>query len=369
MTLTNYWWLLIWLFTGGVVLAIVFPKRREIVMGKVEKRWSPLAAVLLVVPYIVWAGFRSDTYGDTYAYRQTFFHAPSSVSDLASYLSGVTKDKGFATLTVLLKGIIGNSDIIYFLILAMFQMVILALVFRKYSCNYWMSIFLFVASNEYISWFHNGLRQFMAVALIFAATGLMLKKKYVPLICIILIAATMHGSAILMIPVLFIVQGKAWNKRTVLCIIASVAILFCVDQFTDVLDFLVSNTQYSNMVTDWKEWQDDGTNPIRVLVYSIPMILSIVGRKQIKNEHDPLIDILVNFSILCFAISLISMGTSGLFLGRLIIYPAVYSTCLLLPWEVKNLFTENSSRLVNLLMILGYVAYFFYQMHFSWSLL
>ena len=26
MTLTNYWWLLIWLFTGGLALAALFPK-------------------------------------------------------------------------------------------------------------------------------------------------------------------------------------------------------------------------------------------------------------------------------------------------------------------------------------------------------
>lgn len=34
MTLTNYWWLLIWLFTGGLALAAYFPKHREMVCGK-----------------------------------------------------------------------------------------------------------------------------------------------------------------------------------------------------------------------------------------------------------------------------------------------------------------------------------------------
>ena len=40
MTLTNYWWLLIWLFTGGIVLATYFPKHREMVNGKMETRWG-----------------------------------------------------------------------------------------------------------------------------------------------------------------------------------------------------------------------------------------------------------------------------------------------------------------------------------------
>ena len=37
MTLTNYWWLLIWIFIGGV-LALFIPKQQELVNGrKVEK--------------------------------------------------------------------------------------------------------------------------------------------------------------------------------------------------------------------------------------------------------------------------------------------------------------------------------------------
>ena len=50
MTLTNYWWLLIWLFTGGLALAAYFPKHREMVCGKVETRWGVVPAVLMAVP-------------------------------------------------------------------------------------------------------------------------------------------------------------------------------------------------------------------------------------------------------------------------------------------------------------------------------
>lgn len=369
MTLTNYWWLLIWLFLGGGFLVLAFPKRNEVVLGKVEKRWNVFPAIILIVPYIIWAGFRSDIYGDTYAYRQSFFKAPSQLGELGAYLVGVSKDKGFSVLTVFIKWIAGNSDIVYFLIIAAVQLICLALIYRKYSCDYWTSIFLFVASTDYLSWCHNGIRQFMAIILILAATELLLKKKYFLLIVVILIASTFHASALLMIPIVFIVQGKAWNKKTVLCIIASVIALSFVEQFTNVLDTLVSNTQYSNIVTDWKEWQDDGTNPIRVFIYSIPMILSIVGFKQIKNKDDSFVNILTNFSILTSAIALISMVTSGIFLGRLIIYPAIYSSFLLLPWEIDNLFTKDSAQLIKIAMIVGYIGFFFYQMHFSWGLI
>ena len=95
MTLTNYWWLLIWLFTGGLALAAYFPKHREMVCGKVEIRWGVVPAVLMAVPYIVWAGYRSDAFGDTGAYRGAFKDAPSSFSEMSAYLDTIMKDKVF----------------------------------------------------------------------------------------------------------------------------------------------------------------------------------------------------------------------------------------------------------------------------------
>lgn len=100
------------------------------------------------------------------------------------------------------------------------------------------------------------------------------------------VRATFHASALLMVPIIFIVQGKAWNKKSVLCILGCILILIFVNRFTDGMNDALSNTQYSNMVTDWKEWEDNGTNPIRVFVYSIPMIFSVVGRRQIKEADN-----------------------------------------------------------------------------------
>lgn len=107
----------------------------------------------------------------------------------------------------------------------------------------------------------------------------------------------------------------------------------------------LSNTQYSNMVTDWKEWEDNGTNPIRVFVYSIPMIFSVVGRRQIKEADNPVVNIMTNFSILTSGIAVVSMKTSGIFIGRLISYGSVYSASILLPWEMENILQRIRRKL------------------------
>ena len=54
---TSYWLLIIWVLCAGFVLTMM-PKRRELVSGHVRKRWYWFSAVLLVFPYILWAGYR-----------------------------------------------------------------------------------------------------------------------------------------------------------------------------------------------------------------------------------------------------------------------------------------------------------------------
>ena len=120
----------------------------------------------------------------------------------------------------------------------------------------------------------------------------------------------------------------------------------------------LADTQYVNVVSDWKSWDDDGTSPIRILVYAIPTILSLFGIKYIKNEDDPVINMATNAGIISTALGIISMKTSGVFMGRLPIYVSLYSSGILLPWELNHMFTRNSARLIKIVAIIMYIAFF-----------
>ncbi|MGN0356764.1 MAG: EpsG family protein [Blautia sp.] len=320
MKLMNYWWLLIWLFAGGAFCTWFFPRQKELVMGEIKKRWSMMAALILAAPYVYWAGTRGNGFGDTAMYRKTFLSAPSSIAQIPTYLEEHTKDKGFSVLIIVIKSVIGNSDVLFFLLIAAVQLYCIVYVFRKYSSNYWLSFFMFIVSTDYLSWMHNGMRQFLAVSLIFACFGLMVRKKYFPLICVILLASTIHGTAILMLPVVFIIQGKAWNKKTVFFIVAIVVIMGSIGQFTSILDDMLSETQYSDLVTNEIWTTDDGTSILRVLVYSAPAILSLWGRRYVAEADDPVINICVNASGITMALYFLASVSSGIYIGRLPVY-------------------------------------------------
>lgn len=348
---------LVQMFTGG--------RKKEKVFGVYEYRTIPMFAMIIIFP-VVWMAATRGTMADTHMYLIAFRNMPTSLVEMSKYMATVVKDKGFSALSVLIKIILGSNEVIYLLIFSLIHGASLGVIYRKYSESYLMSIFLFMASTDFISWMCNGLRQFTAVTIVFAATTLMLKKRYFPLILIILFASTMHRTALLMIPFVFIAQGKAWNKRTLLYTLVAFAAVIYVDQFTNILDSALYDTQYANVVSDWTSWNDDGTNPIRVLVYSVPTIIAIVGYQYIRKEDNTIINFCANMSMISTGLYLISMVTSGIFIGRLPIYASLYNY-ILLPWEINHFFSPRTSKVVKVLVVIFYLAFYYYQMHFAWS--
>ena len=312
-------------------------------------------------PLIIWCGYRENI-GDTWAYKKSFSEMPVSLGGMASYMATVKKDKGFYFVSAVIKCIVGNHVNIYFIVLAAIQAGVLIYVYRKYSSRYLVSFFLFIASTDYISWMFNGIRQFLAVTITFIGIKFILDKKYAKAIILILIASLMHQSALLVIPFIFIAQGKAWNKKTLLFMVAVIAIVAGIGQFTNVLDSMLAETQYKNVVSDWQSWNDNGTNALRVLVYAVPSVLSLIGLRFIRNEDDKVINLCTNMSIVSVGFYIVSMFTSGIFIGRLPIYFSLYSY-ILLPWEIDHMFTKRSARLIYVVMVVGYLGFYLYSVN------
>ena len=193
--MSGYLFVILWVGLCAFLSKYVFVKRKELVYGVEEERYSWLTAFIVFLPLIIVAGSRGRVF-DTTAYINWFTKTvPSSLSEAFSVFGTDEKDKGFYLLSSFIKSIFGNDYRVYLMIIATIQGLIILSIYRKYSINYVLSIFLFVASVDYIGWMFNGMRQFLAVTILFAAAPLILKKKYFPLLCIILLAFTMHRSS------------------------------------------------------------------------------------------------------------------------------------------------------------------------------
>ncbi len=352
----------------GMLAMMTGQRYRVNSFGHTELRygWIPVLAIML--PLIYWAGTRGTlglTWGDTSAYQSMFLSFPSSVDGLLEAVMESEKDKGFVVFSVILKLFIGDNVTLFFLIIAAISLGCVVGTYKKFSCSFFITMFLFVASGDYLQWNYNGIRQFLAVSVIFACTGLILKKKYLAVIVIILIVSTIHASALIMIPIIYVAQGKPWNKKTILLLLGLLMAISFVDQFTDLVTLFMENSQYSSEVTQFEE--SEGTNMLRVAVYSIPALLSLVFKRRIEYADNKMISFCTNMSIACMATYALSAFTSGLFMGRLGIYFALYNY-ILLPWEIENIFEKKSARLLYFIMIGAYLAFYYYQVVITWHL-
>ena len=360
------------LFALLIVVAILAPMMGQRIMvnayGTAEYRYTWLPVLIIAFPMIYLAGTRCNTllnFGDTSAYLSGFKNAPTSLVELIGTFTEDSKDIGFSILTTVIKSIIGNRENVYFTLIAALCILCVLFTYKKYSCNFIISVFLFLASGEYVQWNYNGIRQFISVAILFACAGLIIRKKYVPLIILILLLSTIHGSAILMLPMVFIVQGKAWNKKTLLFAVAVILAIVFVDRFTDLITNVMENTQYSNEVDQYLS--TEGTSLQRIIVYLIPTFFSLIFKKEIDKINDPVINLASNMCFIAALSFILSGFTSGIFLGRIPIYFSLYNY-ILIPWIIEKFFTKNSTRLIYIFMVVLYMVFYYYQIHVSWGL-
>ena len=318
--------------------------------------------IVAVLTYV--AAMRYERFIDTGAYISSYLKSGSDWNTILSVIHGEGKDKGFGIAVVILKALLGDQYRIYLGVMAGFCLLCVFSAYRKHSSNLFMTTFLFLASGEYVMWTHNGMRQFIAVSMIFAATDLLLRKKYIPYCLIVLLASTIHGSALIMIPVILVVQGKPWNFKAIAMLLAVLFLVSSSDVLNSLLVGLMENSQYSNDIESLMSTK--GANGFRVLVFSIPPILALLFRAQITQLDIPVINLAVNMSIVSMGVYVIAMFTSGIFIARIPIYFSLYNY-ILLPWIIDRFFEKQSAKLIHVCVMACYMAYYYYQMHIVWG--
>lgn len=365
--MTVYWFMMAWVIMFGI-LAQVTAKR--VCVGEYlgedvyEPRANLFMALVTFAAIIFFAGARSFA-GDTGAYIGMFKDYPLFQNAHDVIFDDSAREPGFRLFSILIKTYIADDYTVWFYIIAIISGICVMIPLYKYSCNFGISAFLFMASCQF-SWMFNGMRQFLVAAIMFTCTGLILKNKTLLYILIVCILSTIHKSAFILIPMYFIVQGEPWNKRTMLFIGCIVLAMLFTSKFTGLLTDVVEQTDYASSVNEFKD-TDDGTNVIRILVESVPIILAFIYRNKIKDKLTPIIKLSINMSLIASGLYIISkIASSGILLGRLPIYFSMYNL-ILLPWLLKSIFEGREKDLIYYIMILCYFAFFYYQMVVTWD--
>lgn len=129
---------------------------------------------------------------------------------------------------------------------------------------------------------------------------------------------------------------------------------------------VLEKTQYAGYV-DYINNSGVGSNIIRLLIASIPVLIAFYGRHVIEFEGNKFIKICVNMSVVNMCIYMIATVSSGMAVGRAAAYFEMYNL-ILLPWLINHVFSGPTRKIVRLSCFALYIVYFWYQMVVTWHL-
>lgn len=359
--MSEYIFVLLWIGTVWFVSTLVSSKKRKLVLGEDVVRYNGIVVAILIIPLIWVVGQRSID-SDSVLYMSKYLKMPTSFDAIPEYMKTVEKDKGFYFFSCVMRIFLKDNYHAYFTVITAFQLISLAIVYKKYSEEFFFSVFLFFASTDYISWMHNGIRQFIAVCIILLSTPFLLKKKYLIVVAFVLVASLFHQSALLVLVISLVSLMKPFKTKTFILMIVALVFFYFVASRGRYLD----ETQYVNVVNDYTRMGDTGTNPLRVLFYSIPTVLAIFFSRKIKETNSQFINIIVNFSFFSTGLYVVSMFTSGTYIGRLPIYCSLYNY-ILLPYLLNHYIEGQLKRFLFIGFIILYLIFYYVQMHVFWS--
>ncbi|MFC0560064.1 EpsG family protein [Halalkalibacter alkalisediminis] len=301
-------------------------------------------AFLALTTLILVSGLRNNV-GDTYYYMHSYREF-----DITWETIDFTGDFGFNILQMLLQQVSRDPQIMI-LTTAVLTNILIGMTLYHYSRMFELSLYVYITIGYFLVSM-NGIRQYLAAAIVFAATKFIINGDFKKYLLVVLLASTIHQTALILIPIYFIVRSPAWSKVTFLLLFLSILIVMGFNQFMDLLFKAIEDTQYGG----YSDFQEGGANFLRVAVSAAPVMLAFIGRDKLKEIY-PKSDVIVNMSVLSLLFMIIS--TQNWIFARFSIYFGLYQL-ILVSWIVK-LFAEKDQKIVYFGILGCYFIYFYYE--------
>lgn len=280
-----------------------------------SKNYNTLFIVFALISLIVVSGFRYKVGTDYAQYAEIYtVFAPDAVI-------AESEDPGFMALCKYLNTISPDPQLM-FLVTSVIINTCVVLGLKRYSNKFELSMFLYITTFCYYSTM-NGVRQWIAASISFIAYKYLQEKDFKKYASIILLASMIHASAVVMIPIYFIVNRKTFSKENLIIIIIFILATLFYDKFSTIFFGAIGDSKYAH----YEQNAGTGVNPIRVAVYILPLLLVIFNYKKINPYEDRKLDTIINLCIISALIWMLSMN--NMFLARLTFYFDLYFTLLI----------------------------------------
>lgn len=316
---------------------------------------GPLLPWLLVFGYIaILAGMRSGM-NDTSAYVHSFELSSGTLDEVREILTQEQKDAAFYVLQSLFKGFISNDYHAWFFLFSIIESIALIHILRRECVDFTTACFYFFASTLYYNYF-SMMRQWLAVVILFAGGLLIKKNKTISYILLCLIMSQFHTSALLFIPVYFMVRGKAWGTKQNIIIGLFAIGLTLLNPVLAGMESVLQDTTYDYVIDTMQT--SSGSSAIRIIIAAVPVILSWIHKDEITGR---MINISANMSLLNLLLTVLATFTSGLYVIRLSVYTNMYNL-ILYPYLLTVCIKGRNRQIIKLGFYVFYFLFYVYQM-------
>ncbi len=190
----------------------------------------------------------------------------------AKLFTGTTYEIGFALLCKMIS-LFTSSYLAFYLIFALCTIGPLMVFLYRYQYG-WLMLFAYATMGLYYGSM-NMMRQYLAATIVLWSLEFIQKKKFVPYLLIILLAASMHKSALIMIPVFFLALIPI-NWKTLTAYGVGVVVLLCTS------DYIISwVTQYVYQSYNLQSIYMQPTTLLYAISPAVFMVIALVLKNKL----------------------------------------------------------------------------------------
>ena len=323
-----------------------------------KSKISKYVYILVIIALCIIAGIRTEI-GDTDIYLRYIVNTPVSFGALLEIISSKV-EWGFYILLFILKKIFFENGQLVLAFFSTFTITAFLIKFKKLTKMYDLAIYLFICSATFIT-IMNGMRQYFVSSIIFLCISLLANKKYIKMILICYCLSFIHNSVLIIIPIMFLLNKEPWTKTTYIIIFSSIILYITYPLYNGIIVNYISDGQYTGYAKEILN-QQHGGNFIRVIVAYVPLLLSLMSYKKLKNKGS--YNLIFNFSVFNAAFYLLAVR--HYIFARFCFYFSPFSL-ILLCLSIENIENKNTRFVLYVLCVILYFIYYYYQVSVVWN--
>lgn len=304
-------------------------------------KWINISIIIFL---ILFAGLRGDFTSDYNNYKKIYIEVSESTwREIFSFHFG--QEIGFICLTKILA-IVFHSHVIYFTVLSTLTILFLYIglkdsVEHRYI---WLSLLLFVGIGGYYDSF-NVTRQLLSASIVFLGAKFLYNRNLIRYIIVIFFASLFHVTALIMMPLYFLLNIDL-NKKNIICMsICMVGIIACLPLLIEIVQTIFPKYAHYTYGMSGGSWKFI-VIPLAVFILVVFNLYVLPHNEfNLKNNRNR---IQINATIYCLFFSILT--TQVFMLGRLVYFVQPFSYALL--GNLCTLYKNKSDKQIVLFVLI-----------------